>query len=304
MWSPSIGVAGPVPSASGAAQLGSGAQWGGPDGSIGSSAVPVPCRIVADLSQAIEWHRQVAAIVAAADRAGVATADLPGVRTRLLMQQSRLTEEAARTGAPLPRLVPSPSEIAAVGPALGDLSEAAIVRTVRTMLSTLEAVDATLGSAAPVAATGSPAGAATADPIRAQPSAIPSATPTTPGTNAWTLRPTGPGPKIRDAARVSVGLRNAAVYGAYAATVFAVQVILFMVLDETRTLPTAAPLCLLVLPAFAWAAGFLTIGAVFRPPDRGKLNRTPRLGVVVCLIPDMLMCAAIGVLFAADVVSR
>jgi hypothetical protein len=192
-----------------------------------------------------------------------------------------------------------------VGPTLGDLSDAAIARTVQTMLSTLEAVDATLQ--APSATTGGSVGGsthgATDGPVAiAGPVAPPAGPETDP--SAWTLRPGGPGPRVRDAARHSVGLRNAAVYGIYSAAVFAVQLILFIVLDESRSLPVAAPLCLLVLPALAWAAGYLTIGAVFQAPSGATLNRTPRLGVVVCLIPDMLMCAAIGVLFAADVLSR
>ncbi len=107
---------------------------------------------MADLTQTVAWHRQVAALVAAADRAGVATAELPAVRARLLVQQTRLTEQAARYGAALPALVPTASEIAAVGPALGDLSEPAIARTVRTMYSTLDAADAALGVSAPAPA--------------------------------------------------------------------------------------------------------------------------------------------------------
>jgi hypothetical protein len=261
---------------------------------------------VADLSQAIEWHRQVAAIAEAADRAGVATGDLPTIRARLLVQQGRLTEEAARRGDPLPALLPNASEIAAVGPALGDLSGVAIARTVQTVLSTLDSVDSALRSLTLAATTGGPIGNATPDPRSNESTASPAAPRERPhpGRSAWTLRPSGPGPEVRDAAKGSVGVRNTAVYGAYAATVFAVQVILFVILDEASTLPTSAPLCLLVLPAFAWAAGFLTIGALFQPPVGGKLDRTPRLGVVVCLIPDMLMCMAIGVLFAADALSR
>jgi hypothetical protein len=105
---------------------------------------------------------------------------------------------------------------------------------------------------------------------------------------------------VTEAARRSVQLRNAAVYGAYSVVVLGVQGWLFLLLDEARELPMAAPLCLVVLPALAWAAGWLTIGALFRPPANGKLDRTPRLGLVVALIPNGLLLAALVVLFAIN----
>jgi hypothetical protein len=283
----------------------------------------------AELEDAARVHRQAAAIAAAADRAGVATAELPGVRARLAVREQRLTEWANRIGAPLPQLTPTPSEIASAGPALGDLSEAAAAAAVRSIESTLDAADAAMvaagasttvdglsetpsvGSAArgvatpygqhpaadqptqrpqweaakpapPQAPTAAPAPAATTAPA---PPAAPASGPTQGG---WLTR--------------SVYLRNAAIYGGYAFVVFSVQMALFLLLDETR-LPAAAPACLLVLPALAWAAGYLTIGAVARPPQNGKLDRTPRLGVLVSLIPNALLCAMLGLLFVADAVN-
>jgi hypothetical protein len=97
-----------------------------------------------------------------------------------------------------------------------------------------------------------------------------------------------------------VVLRNAAVYGGYSAAVLVVQVILFLLLDEERGLPDAAPLCLIVLPALAWAAGWLTIGALFPAAPDARLNRTPRLGLLVCLIPNAVLVCALVVLFAID----
>ena len=77
-----------------------------------------------------------------------------------------------------------------------------------------------------------------------------------------------------------------------------VQIGLFIVLDEA-TLPLTGPLCLLVLPAFAWLAGYLTIGVAFRPaPGQRTVDRTPRLGAIVCAVPDMLLFAGVVVLFA------
>jgi len=264
---------------------------------------------VADLSQAVAWHRQVAALVAAADRAGVATTELPAVRARLLLQQSRLTEEAARMGAALPALVPSASEIAAVGPALGDLSEPAVALTVRTMYSTLDAADSALSLPTPT-----PAGAASGTAAMAMPGATAPAdvagpsrpldvasTPTVaPQASASASRARTPTARISDATERSVPLRNATVYGSFAATVLVVQIVLFIVLDET-TLPLTGPLCLLVLPAFAWLAGYLTIGVAFRPaPGQRTVERTPRLGAIVCAVPDMLLFAGVVVLFAIE----
>ena len=255
---------------------------------------------MADLSQAVAWHRQVAALVAAADRAGVATAELPTVRSRLLAQQTRLTEEAARIGAALPALVPTASEIAAVGPALGDLSDPAIARTVRTMYSTLDAADAALGVPASAPATAGGASSQLIPPHSAPMAAPtdPSGTTTQPGVSAWTAPERGAMARARDAANHSLALRNATIYGCYAATVLAVQIGLFILLDES-TLPLTGPLCLLVLPAFAWLAGFLTIGVAFQPaPGQTRVDRTPRLGAIVCAVPDLLLFAAVVVLFA------
>jgi hypothetical protein len=93
-------------------------------------------------------------------------------------------------------------------------------------------------------------------------------------------------------------VRNALIYGLYSAGVFALQVVLLFTLDETRALPLLAPVCLLVLPAFAWLGGYLTTGAVFRPgPGAARVDRTPRLGVAISLAPNLLLCVALGVLY-------
>ncbi len=276
----------------------------------------------AELEDAARVHRQVAAIVAAADRAGVATADLPGVQARLAVREQRLTEWANRVGAPLPRLTPTPSEIASAGPALGDLSEAAAAAAVRSIESTLDAADAAMVAAGATTTVDGPIetppvgsaarGVATApygqhpgadqptqrpqwDAAAPAPPPAPNAAPPTPPTPTPT---SGPGGWLTR----SVYLRNAAIYSGYAFVVFGVQMMLFLLLDET-TLPAAAPACLLVLPALAWAAGYLTIGAVFRAPPHGKLERTPRLGVLVSLIPNALLCGMLGLLFVADAVN-
>ena len=96
------------------------------------------------------------------------------------------------------------------------------------------------------------------------------------------------------------GLRHAAIYGAYAFVVMLVQLVLFLVLDETSGLPLFAPLCLFVFPALAWGAGYLSIAAL-NPTGRDEVpNRSPMLGVVICLIPDLLLCGIFGISFIAS----
>ncbi len=268
----------------------------------------------AALAQAVAWHRAVAAMVEAADRAGVAAEDLPELRARLATQSGLLSQAASRLGAPLPALVPSAAEVASAGANLGDLSPAAVASATRTMRTTLAAVDSALNPEAgrtvpPAQATPSTVDAPRLSDTLRTPGApakvgAPRAS-DTPGTqggdDAWRVRPGGAAAAVASAAQRSVRLRNAAIYGAYSAAVLAVQVVLFLLLDESTSLPTAAPLCLLILPAFAWTAGWLSIGVLFTPGPDGTLDRSPRLGVLVCMIPNVLLCAAVGVLFVAQV---
>ncbi len=252
------------------------------------------------MAQAVVWHRQVAAMVEAADRAGVAADDLPELRTRLATQAGVLTHTAARLGGMLPALLPTPAEIATAGSTLGDLSAPAIAGAVRTMQTTLTAVDAALGVGATMS-TGDSQARTVAAPAAPQRTAVGPGPATEVGVPPSTsdvpsLLPSAPAGPI-GIARRGVLLRNTAVYGAYAAVVLAVQVVLFVFLDEVHELPAAAPLCLLVLPALAWLAGFLTVGALVRAGPGEKPDRTPRLGAAVCLIPNALLCGAVVVLF-------
>lgn len=234
-----------------------------------------------ELAQAAEWHRQVAAIVAAADRAGVAVDQLPALRARLLAQQPRFAELAARRGTRLPALVPTPAEVAAAAPALGDLSLVAAVRAMRTAAATLDATDSLLGGGVPPVPLGR-AGPAVALAV-------------------GSAEGPGVGPAAGSVAGIAPGLsaiRNALVYGGYALVVLVVQLVLLATLDEERTLPVLAPICLGVLPAFAWAAAWFTIGVAFGgPPGTPAARRSPRLGAAICLLPNLVLCAGVGVLF-------
>ncbi len=228
----------------------------------------------AGLAQAAAWHRQVAAMVEAADRVGVAIDELPTLRARLTAQAIEFSQAAARLGVALPALVPTPSEVATAGANLGDLSAPAVAAAMRTMAGTLDAVDSAIGQ-----------GTAPAPPVP-------------------TARLAGSSAPAPDFEAVPTPprhrLRHAAVYGAYAFVVLVVQVVLFLVLDETSGLPLFAPLCLFVFPALAWGAGYLSIAALNPTGPDEQPDRSPKLGIVVCLIPNLLLCGIFGVSFIAS----
>ncbi|MBB2945695.1 hypothetical protein FB565_005453 [Actinoplanes lutulentus] len=84
--------------------------------------------------------------------------------------------------------------------------------------------------------------------------------------------------------------RNLLVYGPFAAVVLLVQVILFLLVGSP---PDYALWCALSMPLLAFGLGWATIGFVYE--DEGvKVDRTPVLGVIVCLVPVLLTCAGQG----------
>ncbi|WP_370457787.1 hypothetical protein [Actinoplanes sp. OR16] len=84
--------------------------------------------------------------------------------------------------------------------------------------------------------------------------------------------------------------RNLLIYGPFAFVVLLVQVILFLLVGSP---PTYALVCGLTMPLLAFGLGFGTIGFVYG--DEGaEVDRTPVLGVIVCLIPVLLTCAGQG----------
>jgi len=236
-------------------------------------------------------------MVEAADRAGVATDQLPGLRQRLATQAGQLTQAATRVGSALPALVPTPAEIAIGAEAFGDLSPEAVARALRTIEATLAAVDAALEGRATDSASGPPAAGGTGGPGRSP--GIPTQPAGTEPSRPSSTEPVAKASSVGARIGRSVRLRNAAVYAAYSVPVLAVQVFLFALLG-TSNLPKAAPLCLLVLPGLAFLAGYLTIGALFPAPPGETVNRTPRLGVVVCLVPNILLCVGFVTLFVRN----
>ncbi len=231
----------------------------------------------AGLAQAVAWHRQVAAMVEAADRAGVAIDDLPALRARLAALTGLFTQAASRIGAPLPALVPSPAEIAAAGASLGDLSPDTVTAAARTMQTTLSAVESALGAARTDAA-GTP-----------EPTPGARIVPTQQGAAAPAAKPAGAFSELGDLARSTPALRNGAIYAAYALPVLGVQIFVTLLLVD-RSFWIVILLGLLVLPVLAFSSAWLTIGALFPAPAGEKSKRSPRLGFAICNIPNLVMC--------------
>jgi hypothetical protein len=221
----------------------------------------------------------------------VAPAELPALRARLAGQQAVFAQAAARMGAPLPALEPSPNDIASATPTLGDLSPGAVAHAVRTASVTLDATDNVLR--AYLSPTVQPTGAPPAPTIPGAPPA-----PTIPGAPPAPTIPGAPPAAAPPGRATPAPLRHALIYGAYAFGVMVVQMIMFVTLDEQTALPTLGLCSVLALPPCAWAAGWLTIGALYpTQPGQPSTSRSPRLGAAICLAPNALYCAGIAVLF-------
>ncbi|MBG0560957.1 hypothetical protein [Actinoplanes aureus] len=85
-------------------------------------------------------------------------------------------------------------------------------------------------------------------------------------------------------------LRNLLIYGPFAAVVLLVQIVLFLLAGSP---PDYALLCGLSMPLLAFGLGWATIGFVYGDEGR-KVDRTPLLGVIVCLVPVLLTCMGQG----------
>ncbi len=88
--------------------------------------------------------------------------------------------------------------------------------------------------------------------------------------------------------------RNLLVYGPFAVVVLIVQVTLSAVADSAARLGFAL-LCSLTLPVVAWALGWVGVGVAFGAAGR-TVDRTPIIGLAVCLAPILITCAGVGVL--------
>ncbi|WP_433229599.1 hypothetical protein ACQP2H_29165 [Micromonospora sp. CA-248260] len=86
--------------------------------------------------------------------------------------------------------------------------------------------------------------------------------------------------------------RNLLVYGPLALIVPVVQLVLFLTVDS-GPVSVAALLVGLPMPAAAFAAGWVGISRLFPPGPDGRWERTPRLGLLTCLVPAVVTTAGI-----------
>src|SRR5262249_42656768 len=156
------------------------------------------------------------------------------------------TRAASMAGAALPALQPTAAEIAAIMPALGDLSDAASGQFLRTASATLDAADVALGTRAP-------ASVATA-PLAVLPTGGRDSAPTQ--RTGAPASPDEPAPvkAPRGIETWRAGPRNSLVYGACTVVVLVLQAVLFYSVTNPAL---ASPLCIFVFPAFAWAVGWV-----------------------------------------------
>ncbi|SCE73354.1 hypothetical protein GA0074695_0685 [Micromonospora viridifaciens] len=86
--------------------------------------------------------------------------------------------------------------------------------------------------------------------------------------------------------------RNLLVYGPLALVVPLVQLVLFLA-TGTGPASIAALVVGLPMPAVAFMVGWLAVERLFRPRPEDRVDRTPRFGALVCLIPAVLATAGI-----------
>ncbi|WP_329015787.1 hypothetical protein OG271_09215 [Micromonospora rifamycinica] len=87
-------------------------------------------------------------------------------------------------------------------------------------------------------------------------------------------------------------LRNLLVYGPLALVVPVVQLLVFLAVGP-GPLSVAALLVGLPMPAVAFAAGWVGVGRLFPPGADGRWDRTPRLGLLTCLVPAVVTAAGL-----------
>ncbi|MBM0238939.1 hypothetical protein JNW88_20600, partial [Micromonospora sp. ATA32] len=99
-------------------------------------------------------------------------------------------------------------------------------------------------------------------------------------------------PGLLRAARWPARPRNLLVYGPLALSVPVIQLAIFLG-TGTGAASVLALVCGLPMPAVAFVAGWIGTGRLFRPSQGERLDRTPRFGALVCLVPAVLTAAGI-----------
>ncbi|MBM0235074.1 hypothetical protein JNW91_26685 [Micromonospora sp. STR1_7] len=87
-------------------------------------------------------------------------------------------------------------------------------------------------------------------------------------------------------------MRNLLVYGPLALLVPLIQVVVYAATGAGAA-SVAALICGLPMPAVAFVVAWLGVGRVFRPDPGEHLDRTVRFGALVCLVPAVLVTAAL-----------
>ncbi|MEV7984855.1 hypothetical protein [Micromonospora sp. NPDC085948] len=87
-------------------------------------------------------------------------------------------------------------------------------------------------------------------------------------------------------------VRNLLVYGPLALVVPLIQVAVYAA-TGVGPASVAALICGLPMPAVAFVAGWVGIGRLFRVSPAERLDRTVRLGALVCLVPAVLVTAGL-----------
>ncbi|QLQ38312.1 hypothetical protein [Micromonospora robiginosa] len=86
--------------------------------------------------------------------------------------------------------------------------------------------------------------------------------------------------------------RNLLVYGPVALVVPLLQLVLYAVAGP-GPVTVLALLVGLPLPAVSFMLGWLAVGRIFRPRPSDRVDRTPRFGALVCLVPAVLTAAGL-----------
>ncbi|SCF31493.1 hypothetical protein GA0070216_109149 [Micromonospora matsumotoense] len=86
--------------------------------------------------------------------------------------------------------------------------------------------------------------------------------------------------------------RNLLVYGPLALVVPVVQLVLFLTAGA-GPVSVVALLVGLPMPAVAFAAGRVGVSRLFPPGPDGRWDHTPRLGLLTCLVPAVVVAAGI-----------
>lgn len=259
----------------------------------GSGAAPVaePSRTawleyVAAAQRLDSVRRTATAVVAEHTKAHKAARDdLAVVRAKLATHRAWLTEAALADGRSVD-LVPGPGDASAAQALLAapPMRSSAVQHVPGRVAAALRSAATTLDSAEATMTGPDRRGTdrQALDPQGLDPQRFDRQRLDPPGPDRHGLDPAATPPRL---------LRNITVYGAFAALAALVQVPMLIALLESARLAVLAVPCALVLPAVAFLLGWLTVGAIAAPGERG---RSSVAGLAVSLIALIPLIAVVG----------